>query len=124
LSSEEEEFVTLQVKPNFPVLGKKVGKGMRAAQQKIGELGRDALNTLQQGESVEIEVEGEMIALTPEDVTIQRSVKGDLKAANEGEITVLFDTELDDDLLLEGLARERVIEPLSPKGERFLLHYS
>ncbi|MGE3954889.1 MAG: isoleucine--tRNA ligase [Parachlamydiales bacterium] len=108
LSESEEEFVTLQVKPNFPVLGKKVGPKMRAVQAEIAKLGRDALNRLQSGSSVTLEVEGEKISLTPEDVAIQRSVKGDLEALNEGELTVLFDTKLDEELLLEGLARELV----------------
>lgn len=107
-SDKEEEFVTLQVKPNFPVLGKKVGKLMRTVQQKVAQLDKAAIAMLQKGGQAVIEVEGESITLTPEDVTVQRSVKGDLEAANEGEITVLFDTELDDALLLEGLARELV----------------
>jgi isoleucyl-tRNA synthetase len=107
-SNDETEFVALKAKPNFRVLGKKVGKLMRAVQAVIDKFDRNALTTLQKGDSVTIEVEGEQIVLTPEDVEVERVVHEGLLAANEGHITLALDTSLSEELLLEGLAREIV----------------
>lgn len=106
--SDETEFVALKAKPNFRVLGKKVGKLMRAAQTVIDQFDRNALTTLLEGNSLPIVVEGEQIILTPEDVQVERVVHPGIIAANAGHITVALDTTLTEELLLEGLAREIV----------------
>ncbi len=107
-TSDEAEFVTLTAKPNFRVLGKKIGKLMNAAHKVIGELSWDALEMLLGGRSIEIEVEGQKITLTPEEVQVERKVKEGLVAENQGDITVMLDTSLDETLLQLGLAREIV----------------
>ena len=58
--------------------------------------------------SAKIQIGGETIQLTPEDVNVERKVKEGLAAGNEGELTVALDTTLNDELLMEGLAREIV----------------
>jgi isoleucyl-tRNA synthetase len=108
LGSDESKFVSLKAKPNFRVLGKKVGKLMRSVQQEIDAFGQEQLTALLNGENVELKVEGETITLTPEDVAVERLVREGLVAANEDKITIALDTALTDDLLLEGLAREVV----------------
>lgn len=107
-SSNEKEFVSLKAKPNFRVLGKKVGKLMKAAQTAIEEFDQEKLKQLLNGETVVIHLEGNPISLTPEDVQVERSVHEGLVAANQGLITIALDTQLNDELLLEGLAREIV----------------
>ena len=106
--SNEAAFVSIVAKPNFRVLGKKVGKLMNAAQSAIGALSQKQLSLLLKGESFEIDVEGQKILLTSEDVGVERKVKEGLIAATSGEITIALDTALNDELLLEGLAREIV----------------
>lgn len=101
-------FVSLVAKPNFRVLGKKIGKKMPAAQARIGKLTHHELNTLRTGQSINIDLEGEKITLTPEDVQVERIVKEGLIADTSGEVTIGLDTELNDELILEGLAREIV----------------
>jgi isoleucyl-tRNA synthetase len=107
-STDEAAFVTWVAKPNFRILGKKVGKLMNSAQKVIQGFDRKQLQSLQNGMSLEILVEGERITLTPEDVGVERQVRTGLIAASAGEITVGLDTELNEELLLEGLAREIV----------------
>ena len=107
-SSDESQFVTLQAKPNFRVLGKKVGKLMNSAHKVISELSRDELAKLMAGISITITVEDQSIELTPSEVEVERKVKTGLVAENAGDITVALDTELDDELLQLGLAREIV----------------
>lgn len=106
--SDEGAFVSIVAKPNFRVLGKKVGKLMQAAQAVIQSLPHAQLTALLKGGNVEIAVENEKILLTPEDVAVERKVKEGLVAATAGEIAIALDTALNEDLLLEGLAREIV----------------
>ncbi|MBS0620888.1 MAG: isoleucine--tRNA ligase [Verrucomicrobia bacterium] len=106
--AREEGFVSLSAKANFRVLGKKVGKKMNAANAAILALEQTQLAALMRGDSISLNVEGEAILLTPEDVAVERKVKEGLIAATAGEITIALDTDLTEELLLEGLAREMV----------------
>jgi isoleucyl-tRNA synthetase len=108
LKTEEEEFVQLKAKPNFRVLGKKVGKLMKSAQAIIDQFDQKQLLKLMNREAVVIQLEGEEISLTPEDLQIERLVHAGMIAANEGHITIALDTELSEELVEEGLAREIV----------------
>ncbi len=119
--SNEGEFVSIVAKPNFRVLGKKVGKLMNAAQSAIGALPQSQLSVLLKGGNVEIVLDQETILLTPEDVGVERKVKDGLVAATAGEIAIALDTALHEDLLLEGLAREIVNKVNSMRREEGFL---
>jgi len=108
VSREEKQFVSLQAKPNFRVLGKKVGKRMKEVQEKILSLKQSQLSALMRGEGISIDLGEEQLLLTPEDVGVERTVREGLIAANEGSITVALETELNEELIQEGLAREIV----------------
>lgn len=108
IGSDETKFVSLKAKPNFRILGKKVGKLMRSVQLAIDSFGHEQLTTLLNGGTVDVQVEGETVILTPEDVAVERQIREGLVAANEGLITIALDTLLTEDLLIEGLAREVV----------------
>lgn len=105
-SSEENLFVELKAKPQFKILGKKVGRLMREVQAKIEAFGQCELNRLLEGHSVVLEVEETTLILLPEDVHIERIVKEGVIAANEGLMTIALDTKLDAQLVREGLVRE------------------
>jgi isoleucyl-tRNA synthetase len=106
--SNEAIFVSIIAKPNFRILGKKVGKLMSAAQAAIQSLPQSQLFLLLKGGSVEIAVENEKIQLTSEDVAVERKVKEGLIASTSDQITIALDISLNEELLLEGLAREIV----------------
>jgi len=106
LHADDTEFVSLSVVPNFRVLGKKVGKMMPLIQKKMKAFERKEIDTLSSGLNLVLNVDGNDIELTPEDVTISRSVKEGLAAANDQEIVAILETQLTPELLLEGLARE------------------
>lgn len=105
---DEKKLVTLKLIPNFRVLGKKVGPLMKKVQPKIQELGQESLLELMDDKSITLSLEGQEIELTKEDVQIQREVKGDMVAGNVGPITVALDIELNEELIVEGFARELV----------------
>lgn len=106
LSSDESAFVSIVAKPNFRILGKKVGKLMQIAQTVIGSLPQSQLNLLLKGTAITIEVGEQTIELTTEDVEVQRQVKEGLIASTSGSLIVALDTSLNEALLLEGLSRE------------------
>ncbi len=80
--SDETAFVSLIAKPNFRVLGKKVGKLMNAVQKAVEKLPSKDQKQLLNGQEVTIKVEGETIVLTPEDVTVERQVKAECHCRN------------------------------------------
>jgi isoleucyl-tRNA synthetase len=107
-SSDESQFVELQAKPNFRVLGKKMGKLMNSAHKVIAGLSRDELTKLMAGQNITITVEDQSFELSGAEVEVERKVKAGMIAENLGDITVALDTELDDELIQLGLAREIV----------------
>jgi isoleucyl-tRNA synthetase len=108
LHSDETKFVQWMVKPNFPVLGKKIGKLIPMAQKVMQGFDRKQVRQLAGGGHLRVEIGGESVELEPADVQIERKVKEGLAAGNEGELTVALDTALNEALIEEGLAREIV----------------
>jgi isoleucyl-tRNA synthetase len=106
--NDETKYVTIKAKPNFRVLGKKVHKWMKQAQIEIEGFSPEQLQALLDGQNVKIVLGGEEFELTPEDAEVERIVKAGMIAAHQNKITIVLDTALTEDLLLEGIAREIV----------------
>ncbi len=106
--TDETQFVRLKAKPNFRILGKKVGKQMNAAQAEIQKLSPQALEELLSGKEVAIVLGAEKVTLTSEDVAVEREVHPGVIATTAGKLTVALDTHLSQPLILEGIARELV----------------
>ncbi len=105
---DEEELVEYSCKANFRVLGKELGKDMKAAAEIIEKLpGREVARVLS-GESVFVEAAGRRVELTLEKLDVRRSEKAGLRVQNEGSLTVALDTEIDRALLEEGWVRDLV----------------
>ncbi|MCB1119078.1 MAG: isoleucine--tRNA ligase, partial [Chlamydiia bacterium] len=107
-SSDDRQLVKQQAKPNFRILGKKVGKWMPQAKAAIEAFSDAQLEALRHGKVVSLILDENPFEITPEDVTIEREVQHGRVAAHEEQITIALDTTLSDDLLIEGLAREIV----------------
>ncbi|MCL5459849.1 DUF5915 domain-containing protein, partial [Loigolactobacillus coryniformis] len=75
---------------------------MRFVQAKVQELDQALLQDLLNDKPISIEVEGQTIELTKEDIQIQRDVKDGMVAANLGNITLALDVELTEELIDEG----------------------
>ncbi|MDC7234653.1 MAG: isoleucine--tRNA ligase [Spirochaetales bacterium] len=107
----EEDLVEYSVKANFRVLGKQLGKDMKAAAGRIAELSSEEILSLLEGATLSIEFEGSehnSIDITSESVVIQRSEKENLKVLNEGDLTIALDPEITEELLQEGMVRDIV----------------
>ncbi len=100
------DFVTLRAKPDWPRLGKRAGKRMKALAAAIGALPPAEVLALQAGGEVAVEADGERFVLGPEDVRVETESVAGLEAATDGRVTVGLDPELTPELVAEGLARE------------------
>lgn len=103
-TNQEEKWVKLAAKANAKVLGPKLGQKMKVVLQKIKELPHDEVAKLER--EGRLTVEGESISL--EDVVIERAPKQEGLIQSQGGVTVWFDTQLNDELIQEGLSRELV----------------
>ncbi len=108
LHQENKEFVQHTIKPNFRILGKKVGPRIKEMQFLISMLHQDQIDLLAAGQSLPVRLGDDAFTLSPEDVEIAPSVREGWIAMNAGMMTIALDTTLTEELLLEGLARELV----------------
>ncbi|GHV88914.1 isoleucine--tRNA ligase [Spirochaetia bacterium] len=104
----EEDLVEYQAKANFRVLGKELGKDMKAAAERIEALSQAEIQGLLEGATLSIEAAGKAIDITAEKLDIRRIEKANLKVLNEGTLTVGLDTEVTAELSREGDARDLV----------------
>lgn len=102
--SDEENFINLFAKPNSPVLGKKLGKEFGKYRKLITELEQSDLLNLETGKSIKIESRD----FTPEEILIFREPKEGTETLSNSLISIELDTNLTEELILEGLAREVV----------------
>ena len=100
--THDQDLSSLSFKANFKTLGRRLGKAMKEAAQQIQDFTRSEWDRLQAGET--IEVVGELISL--EDVLVTHHAKEGVVLEVEDALTVALDTQLDDDLVREGHARE------------------
>ena len=107
--SEVGELVNYKLMPNNRVLGPKFGKQFPQVRQALMALDpAQAARTLQAGEALMLEVAGEPVSLSGEDVLVQTESRGGLAVASDKGVTVAVDTELTPDLVQEGYARDVV----------------
>jgi isoleucyl-tRNA synthetase len=97
-----------KIKPNFRTLGKLYGPKMKAISGIINGFGKEEITAIEHDGSFPIDVEGESISLTLEDVEItSEDIPGWLVASENG-LTVALDITLTDELKKEGLSRDMV----------------
>ncbi len=106
--SGETEIVKRSAKPDFKVIGKKFGKLTQKVAAGIKEFGEKQVKTLEKGGTITLDLNGEKAEILLEDIEIvSEDIEGWLVASDEN-ITVALDTQLNDELINEGLAREFV----------------
>ncbi|MFM7222189.1 MAG: isoleucine--tRNA ligase, partial [Bacteroidota bacterium] len=104
----DNDFIKKRIKPNFVVLGKKLGARMKAAAAVIAAMGQEEIRSLEQSGSIQIRVEGENISLLREEVDIQSEDVQGWMVASRGVHTVALDVTVTPVLEQEGNARELV----------------
>ncbi|MCG6959529.1 isoleucine--tRNA ligase [bacterium BMS3Abin03] len=105
---DDSKIVSKSAKANFKTLGPKYGKKVQIISKEIKEFKSDKIKALENGEQVKLTIDGGDFLIAPNDVEIiSTEIEGWFVESDEG-VTVAIDTELDDDLIGEGLAREFV----------------
>ncbi|MGB3174634.1 MAG: DUF5915 domain-containing protein, partial [Saprospiraceae bacterium] len=101
-------LISKKIKANFKTLGKRLGKDMKAAADLIATFSQDQIRSLEKTNSLILEIKESNYPITLEDVEISSEDLPGWFVANDGSLTVALDTELNDDLRAEGIAREIV----------------
>mmetsp|Transcript_49632 Transcript_49632/g.56127 ORF Transcript_49632/g.56127 Transcript_49632/m.56127 type:complete len:1176 (-) Transcript_49632:78-3605(-) len=107
---EQHDWVTLSMTPNFPVLGKKVGKKMKAITTAVKKMSHsEAVKCLEEGKLVVGDVE--LDTLTELISKLSFSKEGDFWESTpsaDGATVVALDTTQDDAIISAGMARELI----------------
>ena len=117
---KEDELVEYTAKANFRVLGKELGSSMKVAAAEIEKLRSSEIQSILDGSTLSFEIDGKTVELTAEKIIVNRLEKENLKVINDGTLTVGLDTEITDELLLEGCIRDLVRGVQNLRKERGL----
>ncbi len=105
---DDSEIVKKSVKPNFKVLGPKYGKNVQAVAGAIRNFGANEIKVLEKTGQLTVSTNGTEVTVMKEDVEIlHEDIEGWI-VETDNELTVALDTELTEELIDEGFAREFV----------------
>ena len=102
------EYLEYIVKPNFKVLGKTLGPKIKLLQEALAKLSSNEVTKLTEKGSITIKLGDEDFELTNEMVLVSLKQKEGYASTSNNKTCVVLNTELTEDLILEGLAREFV----------------
>ena len=106
--AEGQGLLVKKVKCNFRVMGKKFGKMMKGVAAAMAQLSQEEIAKLEAAGNIDITVDGQNLNVEAADVEIiSEDIPGWL-VANEGNITVALEVELNEQLVDEGMARELI----------------
>ncbi len=109
ISEKANDFVSYRLKPQMRTLGPRYGKLLGKISAHLKEMdGAAVVEAFEKGENVTFELDGTTVDLAQSDVLVETEQKPGLMAQSEGGVTVVLDTNLTDDLILEGYARELI----------------
>ncbi len=101
-------IITKKIKANFKQLGPKYGKLVKQISNALNQFSQEDIAALEQNGVYTMEVEGNKVEITPDEVEIiSEDIPGWL-VTNEGNLTIALDINITDDLKYEGIARELV----------------
>lgn len=108
--SKEDSTIQLvkKIKPNFKVLGKKVGGAMKELAAFINQMTQDQINAFEANGALTVQLSSMEYTLIPEDADILTEDMPGWLVANDGLLTIALDVELTPALIEEGIARELV----------------
>jgi len=105
---DDSIIVRKSAKPNFKTIGPKFGTKVKSVTEKIKNFTGSEINSLENGDPVTVEIDGENFNIVSEDVEILSEQIGGWIVESENGLTVAVDTQLNKELISEGLAREFV----------------
>ncbi len=106
--NDSSGILVKKIKPNFKSLGPKFGKHMKAIAAEVNKFGQEQIAEIEQTGAYNLEIEGDKIQLSLEDVEISSQDIPGWLVASEGKLTVALDITISEKLREEGIAREFV----------------
>ena len=106
-ADDVESFISYSFKPQLRTVGPKYGKllgGIRTALAQIN--GSKAMNELKTNGVLVLDIDGNKVELTEEDLLIETAQTEGYVTESEGETAVVLDTNLTPELIEEGFVRE------------------
>lgn len=106
---DADEYIDYLIQPNFKRLGPRVGKLIPQVKAVLGSAnGAELLAQLEANGLVTIDVAGESVELDNEDIQVRLQAKDGWAAAQGKNSVVVLNTELTDELIREGYARDLI----------------
>lgn len=106
--TDTEGVIKKSIKPNFGILGKKLGPKMKLVAGALGKFSQDDIQRMEADGQYTLDLDGEKYDLMLDEVEItSEDIPGWLVAGKNG-LTVALDITITDDLKEEGYAREFV----------------
>ena len=109
------EYLDYIVKPNFKVVGKVLGPKVKLFSEVLNKLTNKEISQISSG--LTIQLDNEEFTVTEDMVLISLQQKEGYASSSNNRTCVVIDTELTDELILEGLAREFVRKVQSLRKE-------
>ncbi len=104
----DSDFLVKEVKPDFSKLGPRFGPKMKGIHRALQALDAAAVADFERTGRLVLTIDGDTVELTTDDVTIKpRDIPGFLVAGSP-QVVVAVDTQIDEALRLEGLARDLI----------------
>jgi isoleucyl-tRNA synthetase len=105
---DASDVLVKRVKPNLPVLGKKLGTKMRFVVTAINSWGKEQISEIEKNGKINVDVDGESLELFLEEVLISSQDIPGWSVASDHGMTVALDVTLTEELKQEGIARDLV----------------
>ena len=102
-----DEYVSYELKPQLRTVGPKYGKLLGGIKEYLSkENSVEAVNKVRHGESLKFKVNGEAVELTEADLLIGLKNKDGFASETNGDITVVLETKLTEELIEKGTIKE------------------
>ena len=107
-TNELDNYMNFTVKPNFNVCGPIFGPKIKNFSEKLLNLTSEEISKLQNNEKINITIDENSYEVTNEMVDIRISSKEGFNVGMENNNFIILNTNLTEELILEGIARELV----------------
>ncbi len=108
-TDDSSDFITYTFKPQLRTVGPKYGKLVGLIGKELANAnGSELYKELNANGSIKLDINGNEVVLTQDDLLITPANKSGFTAQSDSEITVVLDNNLTDELIREGYMRELV----------------
>ncbi|MGH9043771.1 MAG: isoleucine--tRNA ligase [Acidimicrobiales bacterium] len=107
VATELQELVEFEIIPNFRALGPRLGRRVQALRAALESLDAGQVaRALEEGRSVRVQLEAEIVELSPQDVELRARPQPGRAVSRQGSEVVALDVDIDEDLARRGLMRD------------------